>query len=111
MSNINILFDLLNMGCTAAKELPANKCVKTELINEWESFQKIDSDFKEKSNEWRLSGEQADYKNGFKMTIHQRKDLNGGRKDDIMRGHGSYKGTSVDQLVAFFTKADAFPGM
>ena len=45
------------------------------------------------------------------MTIHQRKDNIGGRKDDIMRGHGSYKGTSVDELVGFFTDAASFPGM
>tara|TARA_B110000285_G_C14711050_1_gene417783 strand:- start:27 stop:494 length:468 start_codon:yes stop_codon:yes gene_type:complete len=80
-------------------------------VNEWESFQKIDSNFVENSKEWKLTGEQAEYNNGFKMSIHQRKDNISGRKDDIMRGHGSYKGTSVDELVAFFTDAASFPGM
>ena len=99
------------MGCIPARELPADQCVPTDLVNEWESFKKIDSNFNETQEEWKLTGEQADYVNGFKMTIHQRKDLTGRRKDDIMRGHGSYKGTSVEELVAFFTQADSFPGM
>ena len=44
------------------------------------------------------------------MTVHQRKNPNGG-KDDQMRGWGCYKGVTVQEVFEFFTKGDTFPGI
>ena len=61
------------MGC-GSSNLVGGPTVSTALLNEWESFQKIDFNFEENKKEWKLTGEQAEYKEDFKMTIHQRKD-------------------------------------
>ena len=81
-----------------------------EEYDEFAKYEEMNKIFENKPDQWKMSANQAEWKNDFKMTVHQQKDPRGGR-DDIMRGHGTYRNVTAEEVCEFFVNGENLPGL
>eukprot|EP00164_Ancoracysta_twista_P004710 GFYU01006367.1.p2 GENE.GFYU01006367.1~~GFYU01006367.1.p2 ORF type:complete len:226 (-),score=61.63 GFYU01006367.1:176-853(-) len=96
----------MGSGSSAPQTLPD---VSTPVV-EWDEYQSILNQDIGASGEWKVTADQSEWKNDFKMTVRQREDPDG-NKNNIMRGDASFKGIKPEHLLDFFTNPKNLEGI